>query len=180
MKNLHRLACVVGILFVVLLIGFVLQSKQSVLPVQTPDRPSEIENSADSTTRASQDLVFSCTTDMATEYHIHPFVAVMIDGEKVEIPTDIGIEKSGCMHPIHTHDTTGKIHVESPEAAEFHLSDFFLVWDKPFTKDQIFDSIVDDTHQIRMLVNGKESSEFENLVLNDEDQIVILYESMTP
>lgn len=40
-------------------------------------------------------------------------------------------------NPIHTHDDTGIIHIESPVKRDFTLADFFAVWNKPFSKDQI-------------------------------------------
>jgi hypothetical protein len=126
--------------------------------------------------RASRELVMSCTTDMATTFHIHPMLKVFINGEEQTILEDIGIDAGNCMHPVHTHDATGKIHVESPVKKDFTLGDFFMVWDKTFNGNQILDSVADDTHRIRMTVNGADSTEYENLVLKDLDQIEIRYE----
>jgi len=117
----------------------------------------------------------TCTTDMATQFHIHPQLAIMIDGVRQTIPAQIGIT-NGCMNPLHTHDATGTIHVESPVKLDFTLADFFAVWGKTFNQNQILDSKVDDTHEITMTVNGKWSDEFENLVLKDGDLIVISYD----
>lgn len=132
---------------------------------------------SDSTgTRASKELVMSCTTDMATTFHIHPTLTIMIDGVKQSIPANVGIT-NGCLHPVHTHDASGKIHVESPEAKDFTIGDFFLVWGKTFTANQILDSVVDDTHTIKMTVNGENNTDYENYVVHDLDDIVISYES---
>lgn len=135
--------------------------------------PQAAENISKKTNR---ELALSCTTDMATKFHIHPFLGIAINGQKQEIPANTGIEKDGCMHPIHTHDATGKLHVESPEARDFTLSDWFAVWGKTFNAAQILDAKVDATHIIRETVNGKEVRDYENTVLRDGDQIVILYE----
>jgi len=59
---------------------------------------------------------------------------------------------------------------------DYHLSDFFAVWGKAFTKEQILDSKADAQHLVKMTVNGKENSDYENLVLKDNDQIIISYE----
>jgi len=119
-------------------------------------------------------VALTCTTDMATKFHIHPQVAILINGERQTIPSNVGIT-STCMNPLHTHDATGTIHVESPVKLDFTLADFFAVWGKTFNQDQILDSKADDTHEITMTVNGKPSTEFENLVLKDDDLIVITY-----
>lgn len=124
--------------------------------------------------KSTRELAMSCTLDMYTKFHIHPRLAVIINEEKQTLPPNIGVT-FGCMHPLHTHDDTGEIHVESPEKRDFTLGDFFAVWGKPFTKDQILDSKVDGAHEIVMTVNGKSNNEFENLVLRDKEEIIIEY-----
>lgn len=127
--------------------------------------------------RTNREVAMTCTTDMATEFHIHPHLEIIIDGEKQEIPADIGIV-DGCMNALHTHDNTGVIHVESPEKRDFQLSDFFAVWNKTYTALQILGYKADDTHIIRQTINGKEVQDYENAILYDEDQIVISYEEI--
>ena len=125
--------------------------------------------------KTNREVALTCTSDMATQFHIHPNLEIIINGQKYEIPTDIGIV-SGCMNALHTHDNSGKIHVESPEKRDFNLSDFFAVWNKTYSKNQIFDYKVDDKHTIRETVNGKETQDYENTILKDNDQIIIYYE----
>src|SRR3989338_7614264 len=125
--------------------------------------------------KTNREVALTCTSDMATQFHIHPNLEIMINGQKYEIPTNIGIN-STCMNALHTHDNSGKIHVESPEKRDFTLSDFFAVWDKIYTKDQIFDYKIDQNHTMRQTVNGKETYDYENTILYDQDQIVIYYE----
>ncbi|MBI3485457.1 hypothetical protein HY025_00770 [Candidatus Daviesbacteria bacterium] len=80
-------------------------------------------------------------------------------------------------NPIHTHDDSGIIHVESPVKRDFTLGDFFAIWGKAFNKDQVLDSKVDEQHVIKETINGKESQDYESTILKDQDQIVISYES---
>ena len=130
----------------------------------------------DSAKKTTREIALLCTTDMATQFHIHPFLKIIANGQKQEIPLNIGIFPT-CMNSIHTHDASGKLHVESPEKRDFTLADFFAVWGKPFTKDQILDYKVDATHRIRETLNGKEVQDFENTVLRDGDRIIIYYEA---
>lgn len=129
--------------------------------------------------KTSREVAFTCTTDMATEFHIHPVLKIVIDGTEETLPVNIGIE-NGCMHPLHTHDSTGIVHVESPVKRDFTLGDFFAVWGKEFTRDQILDRKADDTHTITMTVNGQAADSYENTVLKDKDEIVISYTTKTP
>ena len=125
--------------------------------------------------KTNRELVISCTTDMATQFHIHPHLEITINGQKQEIPAEIGID-SGCMHSIHTHDVSGTIHVESPEKRDFTLDDFFFLWKKKFSKDQILDFKADEKHIIVEKINGTVVQDYENTILRDKDEIVISYE----
>jgi hypothetical protein len=128
------------------------------------------------TGRTTREVALTCTTEMATKFHIHPNLELRINDSPVEVPANIGI-KAGCMNAIHTHDASGQIHVESPEKRDFTLADLFAIWNKPFSKEQILDSKIDEKNHIRMTVNGADSQAYENLVLKDGDKIVIYYEA---
>lgn len=133
----------------------------------------------------------ACLSSEGTTLHTHPYLQIFIDGEKVKIPSGIGIPKTkfqgefavsgACFLPIHTHDSSGIIHVESPTLdKEYTLEDFFKVWkvqlktikingqDMPitFSKDEILGFKADSTHKITLLVDGKSNTEYEKLILN--------------
>lgn len=128
-----------------------------------------------SSSKTNREVALACTTDMATQFHVHPKLEIMINGQKQEIPANLGVGLS-CMNALHTHDSSGVIHVESPEKRDFTLSDFFAVWNKTYSKDRVLDYKVDATHVIRETVNGQEVQNYENTILRDKDQIVIYYE----
>ena len=107
--------------------------------------------------------------------HIHPVIEIYLEGEKAAIPANIGIDPT-CMKAVHTHDESGTIHIESPQFNDFKLADFFENWGVPFTKDQILDKTVDDTHTISLTVDGQPSEDYENLIMRDGQQIVIRYD----
>lgn len=129
------------------------------------------------TNRTTREVALTCTTDMATEFHIHPILAIYINGEQQVIPANIGI-RPGCMTALHTHTSDGILHVESPERRDFTLADFFAVWEQPFTREEILGYQVDPEHRIRMTVNGETVETYGETVLHDHDQIAIYYESL--
>ena len=108
------------------------------------------------------------------ELHIHSHLKIIIDGKQETIPKDIGISY-GIMRPIHTHDDSGEIHIEGPCKIDFTLKDFFSIYEKDFNSQCIFDKCVNNKGSLKMFVDGKESQEFENLVLKDDQEIVIEY-----
>jgi hypothetical protein len=126
--------------------------------------------------KSSRDLALTCLPQEQLAMHIHPVLTIMINGQKKEVPANIG-NQSTCIHFLHTHDTSGTIHVESPVQKDYKLGDFFAVWGQPFSADQILDAKADSTHRVHVTVNGQETTEYSDLVMHDKDQIVVSYEA---
>jgi hypothetical protein len=65
-----------------------------------------------------------------TATHIHAHLDVFVNGKRVTVPAEIGINPgANYLTELHTHDTRGVIHVESPKADdEFTLGQFFGEW----------------------------------------------------
>ncbi|HEY0948129.1 MAG TPA: hypothetical protein VGE53_01370 [Candidatus Paceibacterota bacterium] len=134
---------------------------------QSPQKPiGELTN---------RELALLCDDEMAGGFHIHPMLEIVANGENVPVPSNIGVQQT-CMTALHTHTPDGVIHVESPEKRDFTLSDFFAVWDQPFSKDEILSYKADATHRIRITVDGTGVDTYENTVLKDGEHIVISYE----
>ena len=124
----------------------------------------------------SRELLMECTTDMATQFHIHSHITIIVEGEEMVVPANIGIDPiENCMSSVHTHATDGIIHVEAPVEKDFSLGDFFYNWDKPFDSTQVLSYKVDEKHGLKMYVDGKESMLFEKLTLEAHQSIVIDY-----
>src|SRR5262249_25271811 len=117
--------------------------------------------------------------------HIHPKLAIFINGQQQVIPTNTNIllDSSGqptVLLPIHTHDDTGTLHVESPVNRTFFLKDFFDIWGRPFDQTHILSYPPTPNNPVTMPVNAKPSTEYGNLVLHDGDQIVITATNAQP
>ena len=123
--------------------------------------------------------------------HMHAKVNILIHGQHVIIPKHIGIDpalykthildkygiKDPKTYPLHTHDTTGLIHIESTDIRTFTLGQFFDVWGVTFNEDCIMDKCNDRLNKIRMYVDGIESFEFNEHILKDGEVITIEYGS---
>ncbi len=100
--------------------------------------------------------------------HWHPQLSMYVKGEKIEIPQNIGI---GPVHnPIHTHDDLPALHLEFGgvvQQKDVMLGKFFDAWGKDMRS---FGS------SMRMTVNGKESTEYENYMMRDGDKIELRYD----
>ena len=123
---------------------------------------------------STREMAFLCITHANLALHIHPHLEIQINGQKQGIPANIGITDI-CMHTLHTHDDTGTIHIEGPVARDFTLGDFFAIWEKPFSKTELFDLKTDGMHEITVTLNGERVSTFEDTVIKDGDQVVVSY-----
>jgi hypothetical protein len=113
-----------------------------------------------------------------TALHIHAHLDVFVAGSPVAVPADIGVDDAHQrISPLHTHDTTGVIHIESPDkAATFTLGQFFTEWQVPLGPDHIGGLAVDGTHHLTVYVNGvPRTGDPAGLVLAAHDEIAIVY-----
>ena len=101
--------------------------------------------------------------------HWHPELSIMVKGVKQEIPTNLGVGES-FMSPVHTHDTSGVIHLEFQglvHKSDITLGQFFKSWSRDMRS---FGA------NMKMTVNGEENTEYENYVMHDKDKIELRYE----
>lgn len=62
--------------------------------------------------------------------HIHTHLTITIDGVRETVPGRIGLDEAHRFATaLHTHDTSGIVHIESPVERDFTLGQFFTEWD---------------------------------------------------
>jgi hypothetical protein len=101
--------------------------------------------------------------------HWHPTLAIYVNGEKQEVSPNIGIG-IGRMGSIHTHEPDGTIHLEFQGVVkkdDLRLKKFFEAWGRDM------DSFGTST---KMTVNGTENTELGDYIMQDKDNIELLYE----
>lgn len=98
--------------------------------------------------------------------HIHAILTLYVDGEVQGIPAGIGLSPS-CMAEIHTHDATGKIHVESRSNRQFTLGEFFEVAGMPLSRD---------AYHLTVTVDGTVIEDPASLILADDQNIEVRYD----
>ncbi|MEZ0064542.1 hypothetical protein ABIA32_000530 [Streptacidiphilus sp. MAP12-20] len=109
--------------------------------------------------------------------HIHAHLDVYTDGKATTVPADIGIDVSAQqLSPLHTHDESGVIHVESPVQAVFSLGQFVTQWQVSMAADHIGGLKTDATHSFSAYVNGtKVSGDPAAIILHAHDEIALVY-----
>lgn len=103
-------------------------------------------------------------------------IGITIDGKKYPLNPTIGHDYGNCLHDIFVHDASGRVYVEANEQQTFTLGQFFDVWHKTFSQNQIFNYQVDQMHRIQVFVNNKLVSSYRETILKSNETIHIIYE----
>ncbi len=75
-----------------------------------------------------------CDQQEQDAFHIHAHLSMYIDGQPVQIPQNMGIASdNSCLYWLHTHDTSGVIHIEAPANHSFTLGNLFDEWANQFS-----------------------------------------------
>jgi len=101
-------------------------------------------------------------------FHWHPELVIYVNGEKQEIPKNVGL---GAVHkPMHTHEDPPLIHLEFTglvRKQDITLGQFFKIWGRDMR------SFGGD---MKMTVNGEENTEYENYAMRDRDKIELRFD----
>ncbi len=107
--------------------------------------------------------------------HIHQHLDLFVAGKRVTVPAGIGINDGSFIAPIHVHDTTGVIHVESPTHEQFTLGQVFAVWGVRFTATRVGGYRATTDQPIRFYLDGKPyKGDATQLVLGSHQEIAIV------
>jgi len=116
---------------------------------------------------------------MGTRLHIHQHLDVYVDGRRVTVPEGVGIGTNGpqvFFSPLHTHDATGVVHVESPVVKTFTLGQFLAVWGVRFTPRCLGGYCVRGADRIRVYSDGRPvTGDPRALPLEEHEEIVVTY-----
>jgi hypothetical protein len=113
--------------------------------------------------------------------HIHQHLDIFNNGKHVTVPALIGIKVNKDNTPafaeLHTHDTTGVIHLESARAQAFSLGQFFGVWGVNLANNCV-GGLCAPAQTCTAYVNGKQvpaNVTLAQLVLEQHDEIALVY-----
>ena len=124
-------------------------------------------------------IPFAATEQLV--FHHHDLVNVYVNGHKVTIPVGVGIgtndgQTISFYASMHTHDTSGIVHIESPTERKFTLGDFFDVWGVSFSPTNIGGYEASGGKQIRVYLNGKPyTGDPRDLALDQHDDVYVTF-----
>jgi hypothetical protein len=107
------------------------------------------------------------TPEETLTVHYHAHLDVIVDGSPVTVPAGLGINSgpngevpehgSPGIAPLHTHDTSGILHVEAPKADTFTLGQVFTEWGVALSAGHVGAYATGDSgnRTVDVYVNGK-------------------------
>jgi hypothetical protein len=113
--------------------------------------------------------------DAGNAVHFHVHLQVLLMAGEVEVPGGIGIAPGGGVSPVHTHDTSGIIHVEADAAQPFTLGQLFTEWGQPLGPDSIGRVHARPGYSIMWFVDGQRVSDPASVVLRPH-QVIVAFE----
>ena len=105
--------------------------------------------------------------------HDHAHLTLIFRGQLRDLPARVGITATTICW-LHTHDSTGIIHIEAGDRRALTLGDFFWVWAQPLRTDAVDGEIVAAGESVRVSVNSAVvTTDPGTIVLGNKDDIVI-------
>jgi hypothetical protein len=98
-----------------------------------------------------------CDSGEQTATHYHAHLDILYQGQPIPVPAGVGITSS-CFYWLHTHDTSGIIHIEAPKDqvnTKFTLGQLFQIWGQPLNSHQVATIPVSKGQQVKAWVDGK-------------------------
>lgn len=92
-----------------------------------------------------------------TATHFHAHLDIFVAGREVPVTADIGIDQAtGAMSELHTHDTSGVLHVESPATGKrYVLGQLFNEWDVRLDASHLGGLTTGNAKTLTAYVDGK-------------------------
>jgi hypothetical protein len=184
-KRLGRGAVGLVVIALIAVVGFLLLGGDNgttarALPGMLTTKAPWPANSADLRERL-QAIGLPALGKTATAQHTHEHLDIYVDGNKVQVPPDIGIG-STFLSPLHTHDPavtqtsdSATIHVEAPDTKVYTLGEFFDVWGVRLTSDCLGGYCTGSGKSLQAFVNGKPAPNPRAIALKEHEEIVLAY-----
>jgi hypothetical protein len=113
-----------------------------------------------------------------TAAHYHTHLDILVNGEPVTVPANLGIHPAGTgMSELHTHDERGVLHIEAPsKGVRYTLGQLFAEWDVRLDEQGIGGLDVGATNTLRAYVDGElVDGNPANIELEPHGQIALVY-----
>ncbi|HJT10247.1 MAG TPA: hypothetical protein VJ771_05630 [Candidatus Nitrosotalea sp.] len=110
-----------------------------------------------------------CNTNEFSVLHSHAHLDLYVNGNQMTVPERIGVIDNKCLYWMHTHNTSGVMHIESPKSMDFTMGQFINIW-KASGDFPVSGAIP------KIFVNGQAvNTNLEETKIKEHDEIAIVY-----
>jgi hypothetical protein len=110
------------------------------------------------------------------EFHIHAALHIYVNGLLKPVPALVGLEPAkGIETSLHTHDSSGVIHMETVHPFKFTLGEFFKVWGVKLGPEQVGGLKGLGGDKLHFYVNGHKLTNPAVYVMRNGDNFAIGY-----
>ena len=119
-----------------------------------------------------------CNSNEQLAVHYHAHLTILVAGSEAQVPANTGINQDQqCLYWMHTHDTSGIIHIEAPQSSatrKFKLGEFFDIWGQKLDRTHVGATTLGAGQQLVIYVDGKVySGDPRQIVLGKHTQVVL-------
>jgi hypothetical protein len=122
---------------------------------------------------------FNCVINPPQPLAFYAHLSILVNNEPQKIPKYLGAAPqptTHCFYAIHTHDSSGKIHVTPAAPGIFTLGELFEIWGQPLTNTNVA-GVTGLPVEIYVTDNGTstkvEDADWSNIELKDHREITI-------
>ena len=178
-KRIIIVSSLVAAVVIVILVGVSFYLSRANATTARPQAASSPVSTSTSATLSPLALGnIDCNSSEQLTYHVHAHLSLYINGRPVAIPANVGIDDSNeCYYWLHTHDSSGIIHIEAPQKGTYTLGTFLQLWGQRFSQLG-YPQQLNQATGWRVYVNGKPySGDFHNIALEPHMLITMAYQS---
>lgn len=136
------IACAVAVIVLIAAVGFAVRASGHRTPRQTALSSSPIDG-------------ITCGAEQVA-YHEHAHLSILVRGKSIPLPNTIGHrDASQCLYWLHTHDSSGILHIEAPHRIVPTLGTFFDVWGQPLSQTRVWKFETGSGQSMKVYVDGK-------------------------
>jgi len=122
---------------------------------------------------------FNCVINPPQPLAFYAHLSILVNNEPQKIPKYLGASPqptTHCFYAIHTHDSSGKIHVTPAAPGIFTLGELFEIWGQPLTNSNVA-GVTGLPVEIYVTDNGTttkvEDADWSSIELRDHREITI-------
>ncbi len=118
-------------------------------------------------------IMTECTGHIKGNHHYHARLGIRQDNKIIPVPANIGIN-GDCIHPLHTHDSTGLVHIDYTKEIDVTLGDLFDTMGIIFSDEQMGSLKKFDGYEFKVNISGKTiTNALRDIELHDQDLIEV-------